>query len=39
MYKLSQVAEEDIYQIARYTIRQFGVNQAKKYHNELKKTF
>ncbi len=37
MYKLSQVAEEDIYQIARYTIRQFGVNQAKKYHNELKK--
>jgi toxin ParE1/3/4 len=39
MYKISQIAEEDIYQIARYTIRQFGVNQAKKYHNELKKTF
>lgn len=39
MYKLSKLAEEDIYQIARYTIQQFGVTQAKKYHNELKQTF
>ena len=39
MYKLSQLAEEDIYQIARYTIQQFGVTQAKKYHNDLKQTF
>lgn len=39
MYKLSKLAEEDIYQIARYTIQQFGVTQAKKYHNDLKQTF
>lgn len=39
MYKLSKLAEEDIYQIARYTIQQFGVTQAKKYHNELQQTF
>ncbi|EMH0134199.1 TPA: type II toxin-antitoxin system RelE/ParE family toxin [Proteus mirabilis] len=39
MYKLSQLAEEDIYQIARYTIQQVGVTQAKKYHNDLKQTF
>lgn len=39
MYKLSKLAEEDIYQIARYTIQQFGVTQAKKYHNELQHTF
>ncbi|QHP75707.1 type II toxin-antitoxin system RelE/ParE family toxin [Proteus vulgaris] len=39
MYKLSKLAEEDIYQIARYTIQQFGVTQAKKYHNELKQAF
>lgn len=39
MYKLSELAEEDIYQIARYTIQQFGVTQAKKYHDDLKRTF
>ena len=39
MYKLSELAEEDIYQIARYTIQQFGVIQAKKYHDDLKRTF
>lgn len=39
MYKLYELAEEDIYQIARYTIQQFGVIQAKKYHDDLKRTF
>ncbi|MCW9687622.1 type II toxin-antitoxin system RelE/ParE family toxin [Proteus terrae] len=39
MYKLSELAEEDIYQIACYTIQQFGVIQAKKYHDDLKRTF
>ncbi|NHB95090.1 type II toxin-antitoxin system RelE/ParE family toxin [Photorhabdus stackebrandtii] len=39
MYKFSELAEEDIFQIARYTIQQFGQNQASHYHNETKKTF
>ncbi|MEY0231734.1 type II toxin-antitoxin system RelE/ParE family toxin [Providencia manganoxydans] len=39
MYKISKLAEDDIYQIAIYTIQQFGHSQAKKYHGELQKTF
>ncbi|MDR0807130.1 MAG: type II toxin-antitoxin system RelE/ParE family toxin [Enterobacteriaceae bacterium] len=39
MYKLSRLADEDIFQIACYTIQQFGQNQARHYHNELEKTF
>lgn len=39
MYKLSVLADEDLFQIARYTIQQFGQQQAKHYHNELKRTF
>lgn len=38
MYKLSALAEEDIFQIARYTIQHFGQSQAKCYHDELKRT-
>ncbi|MBK5073392.1 type II toxin-antitoxin system RelE/ParE family toxin [Budviciaceae bacterium CWB-B4] len=38
-YKLSKLADEDIYQIARYTIQQLGQRQAKRYYDELKKTF
>ncbi|OCA52940.1 type II toxin-antitoxin system RelE/ParE family toxin [Photorhabdus namnaonensis] len=39
MYKFSELADEDIFHIARYTIQQFGQNQARCYHDELKRTF
>ncbi|CBY78143.1 TPA: type II toxin-antitoxin system RelE/ParE family toxin [Yersinia enterocolitica] len=39
MYKLSELADEDIYNIASYTIRHFGVTQAKLYHENLAKVF
>ncbi|PQQ26439.1 type II toxin-antitoxin system RelE/ParE family toxin [Photorhabdus hindustanensis] len=39
MYKFSELADEDIFHIARYTIQQFGQNQARRYHDELKRTF
>ncbi|HFZ8416060.1 TPA: type II toxin-antitoxin system RelE/ParE family toxin [Salmonella enterica subsp. enterica serovar Aberdeen] len=39
MYKLSQLADEDIFKIACYTIQQFGKHQAKRYHNELENAF
>lgn len=39
MYKLSTLADEDIYDITRYTIQYFGLIQAKHYHEELTKIF
>lgn len=39
MYKFSELADDDIFHIVRYTIQQFGQNQAKRYHDELKRTF
>ncbi|WP_432324254.1 type II toxin-antitoxin system RelE/ParE family toxin [Yersinia enterocolitica] len=39
MYKLSELADEDIYNIVSYTIRHFGVIQAKLYHENLAKVF
>jgi toxin ParE1/3/4 len=38
-YKLSQEAEEDIQNILRYGIPNFGVAQALKYHSELETRF
>ncbi|ECD9518315.1 type II toxin-antitoxin system RelE/ParE family toxin, partial [Salmonella enterica subsp. diarizonae] len=39
MYKLSELADDDIFKIACYTIQQFGKHQAKLYHNELENVF
>lgn len=39
MYKLSALADEDIYDIARYTLQHFGLTQAKHYHEELSRIF
>lgn len=39
MYRLSALAEEDIFQIACYSIQQFGEKQARHYHNEMEKIF
>lgn len=39
MYKLSELADEDIFKIAYYTIQQFGKHQAKLYHNKLENVF
>ena len=38
-YKLTKVAEEDIYDIVRYTAKKWGVKQAEKYKAQLKKCF
>jgi toxin ParE1/3/4 len=38
-YTLSNQAAEDLSEIARYTVRQFGVDQAKKYGQELESSF
>ena len=38
-YKLSQEADEDIQNILRYGIINFGVAQALKYHSELETRF
>ena len=38
MYSLSSLAEDDIYQIAIYTITHFGIHQAEKYQRELTET-
>lgn len=39
IYKLSVLADEDIYHIVRYTLQHFGLTQAKRYHEELVKVF
>jgi toxin ParE1/3/4 len=39
MYKLSMLADDDVYDIARYTIQYFGLNQARRYHEELIRIF
>ncbi|MFK3663538.1 type II toxin-antitoxin system RelE/ParE family toxin [Scandinavium sp. NPDC088450] len=39
MFKLSALADDDIYGIASYTIQHFGVTQAKRYHAELTRVF
>lgn len=38
MYSLSSLAEDDIYQIAVYTMTHFGINQAERYQRELTET-
>lgn len=38
MYSLSTLAEDDIYQIAIYTMTHFGINQSGKYQHELTET-
>ncbi|BEO21286.1 plasmid stabilization protein (plasmid) [Serratia marcescens] len=39
MYKLSTLADEDIYDLTLYTIQHFGLIQAKHYHEGLTKIF
>lgn len=39
MYKLSTLADEDIYDLTRYTIQHFGLIQAKHYHEGLTMIF
>ncbi|EEG5674244.1 type II toxin-antitoxin system RelE/ParE family toxin [Salmonella enterica] len=34
-YKLSELADEDIFGIVRYTIQSFGIAQARSYHTDL----
>jgi toxin ParE1/3/4 len=38
-YHLSNLADEDLGNIATYTIQRFGINQAKLYRDGLFKTF
>lgn len=38
MFNLSSLAEDDIYQIAVYTMTHFGIKQAEKYQQELTET-
>lgn len=39
MYKVSTLADEDIYDLTRYTIQYFCLIQAKHYHEGLTKIF
>ena len=38
-YRLSERADQDVEDIAVFTIRTFGVQQAQKYHEGLKRSF
>ena len=38
-YRLTEQAEEDLANVADYTIERFGVEQARKYRDELFRTF
>ncbi|HZQ47368.1 MAG TPA: type II toxin-antitoxin system RelE/ParE family toxin [Verrucomicrobiae bacterium] len=38
-YRLSRLAESDLAGIADYTIRQFGIKQARRYRDGLEKIF
>ena len=38
-YRLSRAAESDLLDIARYTVRRFGVTQAEAYRDDLAQCF